>query len=250
MLQDFFRGILSLIYPAHCAVCRQPQGDKKDILCGPCQKALKPASVNAPLLDHIDYRLSALAYAPPLDHLIHQFKYDGQTQMRHIFLELMKPSLKFHQQHLSTVDLIIPIPLHPVRLRERGYNQAQLLAEIIAQKQNIPLASFALKRLHHRPSQTHLSLKERWTNQEGNFKMNDIVETRFYQNNIDEESALIPFKLKPPFLKKHINKTALQGQHILLVDDIVTSGATASHAAFAIKACKARYITLITLAQT
>ncbi|MCB9772662.1 MAG: ComF family protein [Candidatus Omnitrophica bacterium] len=118
--------------------------------------------------------------------------------------------------NFENCDLIVPIPLFPTRQRERGYNQSQLLAEIIADELNIPLESKNLLRIRHTPNQARLSQKERWTNIEAAFKM------------------------------KHPN--TFRHKNILLVDDLYTTGATVSQAARILKTGGANQVYVLTTA--
>ncbi len=106
--------------------------------------------------------------------------------------------------------------LHSAKYRERGYNQAYLLANSIAQGFNLPLHNY-LERTRLTESQTRLSIKDRWTNQEGTFTM--------------AQSA-------------HV-----QSKRILIVDDLTTSGATAQTAARLLKQAGAANVYLLTLAK-
>jgi ComF family protein len=92
------------------------------------------------------------------------------------------------------VDLLIPLPLFPAKERKRGYNQANLLCEGIAEIMNKPVAKQAVTRTTYTESQTKKSRVERWQNMEGRFLLTD--------------------------------ETIIKGKHILLVDDVVTTGAT------------------------
>lgn len=117
---------------------------------------------------------------------------------------------------ISQFNIITPIPLHAARFRERGYNQSELLAKIIAQKYQIPLIPNLLKRCYNTPSQTLLSQKDRWTNISDAFRINDSRDIR--------------------------------DQNILIIDDLLTTGATASEAALVLKKHGAPKVGILTLA--
>jgi len=148
--------------------------------------------------------------------LIHLLKYGNRTLLRHFFMKKMLSFFNSYRVNLDPADLIIPIPLHPARFRERGFNQAQILACLIAQKFNKPLATKHLLRKRHTRHQAVLTKKERWTNIEGAFTI------------------------------KH--SSSLKGKHILLVDDLLTTGATASEAAKMLKSAGAAKVGLLALA--
>ncbi|MCK5083911.1 MAG: ComF family protein [Candidatus Omnitrophica bacterium] len=113
---------------------------------------------------------------------------------------------------------IVPIPLFSSRLRERGYNQSQLLAEEIGHKYKINLSLNNLARIRETEHQTLLSRKERWTNICGAFRIKHPV--RF------------------------------SGKNILIIDDLLTTGATASEAAHMLKNAGAKTVGILTLAIT
>ena len=221
MLQELLTGIQSLIFPANCAICRRGLSSSTLIICPSCNNRLKllmltpfhpPVSQGA-----LDGMYSLYRYAPPLIDLIHGFKYQGATRLGKIFIMAMAHSIDRTQYPFNNLDAIIPIPLHLSKHRERGFNQAELLAHGIAGFLHLPIYTNTLTRCVSLPSQTHLSQKERWTNQEGTFR-------------ITQPSLILTKK-------------------ILLVDDLTTSGATAQTAAFELKKQGAGCVYLLTLAK-
>ena len=155
-------------------------------------------------------------YEEPLSRLIYAFKYNGKTALRKTFVELMQEFITTYHVPLHDIDLIAPIPLHPVRLRERGYNQARLLSEGLSHCLALAHEPSLLIRTNPTPSQTTLSQKQRWTNTQGAFKMNPSI--------------------------------SVADKSILLVDDLLTTKATANAAAAALKEANAAYVGIITLA--
>jgi len=131
---------------------------------------------------------------------------------------LMVRFIDTYQLDIHQFDFIMPIPLFSTRLRERGYNQSQLLAEPIAQKYSIPLSLRHLTRVRNTEHQTFLKEKERWTNIQGAFRISNPAE--------------------------------VSGKNILIIDDLLTTGATASEAARTLKAAGAAVVGVFTLAIT
>ena len=125
-------------------------------------------------------------------HLVYEIKYKGNRelgwQMGIQLGESIKKAGRFN------VDLLIPLPLFPAREKKRGYNQSLLLCEGMARRLPLPILSKTIIRDHHTDSQTRKGRVERWQNMEGKFRL------------IDPES--------------------IRGKHILLVDDVMTTGAT------------------------
>ena len=118
----------------------------------------------------------------------------------------------------SHIDLIIPVPLHPKRLRWRGFNQAVLLARQVSRVSNIPLDPFVLCRLRETPPQTQLGEDERRTNVRGAFMLHP-------EKQIDNKN-------------------------VLLVDDVYTSGATVNECSRTLTKGGAKQVYVLTFART
>lgn len=230
--------MLDLIYPPVCLLCKKrvfSASEKKVHLCRSCESHIhlnRPPfcrKCSRPLASaglqcrtcrkkelHFDYAWGACLYNDYMRRLIHLLKYGNRTLLRHFFLEKIFFFLDSYRVNLRPADLIIPIPLHPARFRERGFNQAQILARMIAEKIDKPLSSRYLIRERHTRHQAVLLKKERWTNIEGAFTI------------------------------KH--SPALKDKHILLVDDLFTTGATVSEAAKMLKSAGAAKVGVLALA--
>lgn len=144
-------------------------------------------------MPHIAYG----AYAGQLKQLILQLKYHGG---QHLALELGQQLGHWYQQHWPAPDLLVPVPLHPERQRERGYNQAEALARGLGQVLGSKL-QLAVQRVINTPALHSLGDKER------------------------QQVLAEAFALNPRSAKK------IQGQRILLIDDILTTGTTLKQAA-------------------
>jgi len=143
-----------------------------------------------------------------------QLKYYDDARIAHIFGTLLKEALL---SHIKTPHLLVPIPLSARRLRERGYNQATRIAtHAVAGLEHIVLAEHVLVREKHFSSQTKLHRKERLENLAGAFIVTD--------------------------------REALVGKDILLLDDVVTTGATMGDARRALLEGGARTVTMVALA--
>lgn len=119
---------------------------------------------------------------------------------------------------IEQFDFMVPIPLHPTRKRERGYNQSFLLASQLSRIFNINLNINLLIKTKNTKNQSLLSKKERWTNITGAFKIK--------------------------------NPNEVNNKSILLIDDLLTTGATSSEAAKALKSAGAKTVGVFTLAGT
>lgn len=125
--------------------------------------------------------------------LVHQLKYSGQTEVGRVLGRLYGSELKLSPL-FAGIDVIAPVPLHPDKLKKRGYNQCDFFAEGLSESLGVPADLNNVQRVIATGSQTRRSRFERWKNVEYVF------------------SAQQPLKL--------------EGKHILLVDDVVTTGST------------------------
>ena len=127
-----------------------------------------------------------------MQHLMHQLKYKGNKelglQLGRIMGEQIKKSGRFN------ADALIPLPLFPAKERKRGFNQAKILCDGMAETLNIPVWNDIVSRPQHTETQTKKGRVERWKNMEGKFVLT--------------------------------NADAIKGKHLILVDDVVTTGAT------------------------
>jgi ComF family protein len=128
-----------------------------------------------------------------IQHLIHQLKYNGDTKIGFYLGEIMGKTM-LESNRFSTVDALIPLPLYADKEHKRGYNQATMICNGISAVMNIPVLQGAVIRQYATETQTRKHRTERWDNVKDSFKV-----------------------------KK---ETELNGKHLLLVDDVVTTGAT------------------------
>ena len=125
--------------------------------------------------------------------LLHRLKYESDKEVGMFFGRLMGRAI-LNIPGVEPVDLIIPLPLHPRKEKSRGYNQAWLIAEGISEVTGIKASSNLMVRTSQTSTQTHKSRAERWQNTQGIFRVE--------------------------------KKENLEGRHILLVDDVITTGAS------------------------
>ena len=164
----------------------------------------------------VDACHAAVSYEYPWTALIAQYKFNGQAGWARNFATLMR-SAPWVEPALEQADLVLPMPLSRQRLAERGFNQALLLARALApQKTDAGL----LLRVRHTTAQTALDRKERLGNVKGAFALDPL------------RAALV------------------RGKRIVLVDDVMTSGASMFGAAQAVRQAGAAVITAIVLART
>ncbi|MGC2165202.1 MAG: ComF family protein [Gallionella sp.] len=184
----------------HCPVCALPTPSGQ--ICGHC--------LNEPPL--YTRTRAVFRYAFPLDKLIQGMKYGDQLPLAH---ELAK-RLALRVGNDIPPDCVIPMPLHPAKLRERGYNQSMLLAAAISRQLDVELLSNAAKRTRNTPAQSTLPWKDREKNVRDAFSCN----------------------------------TDLGGKHVALVDDVLTTGASMNALAKTIRKCGAAEISVWVVART
>jgi ComF family protein len=171
---------------AACPKCHRPCTRTAET-CGQCETPFSLSRVRALGL-----------YAPPFDKLVQAFKYSGKTKVGELLGRALA-ALVEQDEVLSAADAVCPVPLHPSRLRERGFNQSLLLAAAISMSNHIPLVE-CLTRIRNTPTQT------RKTKREDRLK------------NLERA-----FRIRPD--------ANLAGKRVLLVDDVMTTGATLDQAA-------------------
>ena len=222
-----FKSLVNLLFPRVCAACGNILLEGEDSVCTTCRFLLpKTGYENNP-----DNPLAQMFYGQmpfhavmaefffsktgKVQHLIHGLKYH-HCRENGIFLgqEIGKSLLK--APDYQGIDFIIPIPLHPKKEKLRGYNQSLVIAEGIHEIMNVPIAEKSLVRSVFTNTQTKKSREERYQN------VKDI------------------FELKKP--------EQLQGKHVLLVDDVLTTGATLMSAGKALLHAEGIKISVATVA--
>ena len=224
MLQAFLQGAFELIFPDNCLLCRQFLNSRHQRqLCTGCQAKLifnptpfsRPSSSETFVFDHA---WSVCLYNETAQKLLHAFKYNSKTSLSKTFIPLMIDFIDRHHIPLQKFDLISPVPLHPVRLRERGYNQSALLSLGLSRHYGTLHSESILIRQKVTPTQTELGAKQRWTNMEGAFRIK--------------------------------NPSDVAGKKIVLVDDLFTTGATLQSAADTLKKAGASEVGVLTFSIT
>lgn len=206
--------VLSVFFPQWCLGC----GREGEILCPSCQKALP--KIAPPLCprcglpqmsgilcpscllwaSEVDGIRSAFRFEGTVRQAIHQLKYRNLKALAAPLANLLSDFLAVNP---IPAEVLVPVPLHPKRLRERGYNQSALLAQELSKLIDLPVADNCLTRRRHTPAQARTaSVDERRSNVAGAFDCRD---------------------------------RRLEGKAVLLIDDVATSGATLDACAVALK---------------
>ena len=216
-------AIIDLLFPPHCVACHRPSAwlcsdclqaieaiqppvcqrcglslgdlqtaDSSESLCKRCQQA--------PL--QLDGLLAYAFHSGPLRKAIHQFKYEDLRSLAEPLGQLMAKGWTALAPQDLQPDVIVPVPLHPSRQRQRGYNQAALLAKEFGASLRCPVVDDVLVRIKATAPQVDLDAQERRVNVRNAFRCKD---------------------------------TSLSGKHVLLIDDVCTTGSTLESACAALQ---------------
>lgn len=216
-------ALVSLLYPASCASCGASIGDAAQLcdrcaqelpwlrapFCARCSQpfagALSDSFVCANCDDrvlHFESAISAYRSRGVVRRVLHDFKYNGHRHLRHLLGRWLVETLDDPRLAGRRFDCIVPVPLHPRRKRERGFNQAELLAAALARASSVPVRC-ALKRIRYTTTQTQFDRDERQENLAGAFRLR--------------------------------RGEAVRDLRIMLVDDVLTTGSTLSECAWVLK---------------
>ena len=235
------RELALFIYPPACAGCGQPLlSDRSEPFCPDCLRTLEfisepycpvcgvPYAKEIPNphlcgdclsgIHYFDRARSTGSYRGALRDVLHRFKYGGRTSLaRPLAHMLIAPGI--HLARLHRIDHIIPVPLHPKRLRQRGFNQASLLARRLGSTLKISVDYASLQRSRWTEPQTGLTRRQRAANVKGAFSLK--------------------------------SDTKVKGKGILVVDDVLTTGETVNQCVRVLKKDGgAREVAVLTVART
>lgn len=230
-------ALLSLFFPPHCAACEADTATGVH-LCEAC--ADKARRIEPPMCErcsepfagaifetftcancaerklHFDCAVAPYLSRGVVREFIHRFKYDRERYLRQPLAAWLAEALKDERLTRRAFDLIVPVPLHSTRQRERGFNQAAELAILLSRHCGVPTAH-ALKRTRYTTTQTRLAREERMEN------------------------------LRGAFCVRHT--ATVQSRHLLLVDDVFTTGSTVDECARVLRQAGAASVRVATVAR-
>lgn len=228
--------VLDFIYPQRCPVCQTALSSGRELMCQNCMfkfrekkrllgpycpscKRQLPSLSDGCECEESDPTLEAVfslgVYDEEMEALIENFKYRRKRRLGAFLSELLSESL-LDSVKLPRADFIVAVPLHKRKLRERGFNQSKIIASQLSEKLGIPVLPDSVIRKRNTRTQTGLSREERRKNVKDAFKLTGKVD--------------------------------LEGRRLLLVDDVLTTGATMSECARTLKNAGAKKIWGVTLA--
>lgn len=197
--------IINLFYPRLCAACGNLLMSKEEDVCLSCRyllpKTMYEKNADNPLAlmfyGQIDFHAVTAEFffskTGKVQHLLHQLKYEGNKEAGFFLGQQIGESIK-EAELFQGIDYLVPIPLHPKKEHIRGYNQSHVIAQGVENVTGIPIMNGSLYRKVFTSTQTKKSREERWDN------VRDIFGIKDYER--------------------------LKGRHVLLIDDVLTTGAT------------------------
>ena len=203
--RDWLQNILNLFYPRVCAACGEPLLKDEETVCLKCRYLLPKTGYEQnpenPLAQIFYGRVKLQAVTAcfffaktgKVQHLIHELKYKGNKEAGFFLGQQLGETIK-DAPLFQGIDYLIPVPLHAKREKQRGFNQSLIICQGVHEVTGIPIGDKYMVRKIYTETQTHKSAEERFKN------VKDIFEVRY----ADE----------------------LEGKHILLIDDVLTTGAT------------------------
>jgi ComF family protein len=200
-----FTDLFNLLFPNLCLVCGNNLLKSEQQICFSCLHALPETNFHLQTDNPIEkrfwgkvpiYRATALFFfqkGSPFQSLLHALKYRGNKEIGEVLGKYAGVAL-LDSSDFCTIDVIIPVPLHPQKYRKRGYNQSELIAQGLSAAMNKPVDTTSLIRVRENTTQTKKNVFERYENTEGIFELK--------------------------------NKNTVMGLHVLIVDDVLTTGST------------------------
>lgn len=219
-IPSFIDDFISLLYPRVCAACGNSLFKNEEVICTFCLYHLPKTNyhlMDDSPLDKVFWGRAQLAQTAALytfqkkgkvQHLIHQLKYKGRMDVGVYMGKILGADL-VKTEAFQDITKVVPVPLHPAKQRKRGYNQSEQIAIGLAKAMNIEMDATSFVRTFNTETQTRKSRFARWENVKEIFKVTAPKE--------------------------------LANRHILLVDDVITTGATlesAAHILLAIEGVK------------
>ncbi|MDX2189908.1 MAG: ComF family protein [Bacteroidota bacterium] len=216
-----------LVFPDCCSGCEEPLVSGEELICTKCRTML-PISTSIYERENSLWRkfrnradfyqvFALLKYTKSgiVQHLMQSFKYKKEKEIGELLGKIMAEELS--KTSFIKPDVIVPVPIHPKKLKIRGYNQAAVFGESLSKSLEIGFEEKGLNKITFSKSQTIFKRKERWNNTEGIFELS--------------------------------NGNLFENKHIAIADDIITTGATVESLALEIQKANPKSISVLAIAE-
>lgn len=227
-LSQIFRDFIDLLFPRCCESCDHPLQGNEKLICTPCRMALPRVGIGGLHSETMRFKFVNLPQIASthsfllftkrskVQKLLHALKYKGNQELGVLLGQMFGQELKL-SGHVPQADIVLSVPLHSQKRKQRGYNQSDLLAQGFSNATGIPWSGTLLERSKYTATQTGKTKLERRENVNGVFKVR--------QGTLPES--------------------------VILIDDVLTTGATLEECARTLLAagCKQFHILTIALAQ-
>ncbi|MCX6301135.1 MAG: ComF family protein [Bacteroidia bacterium] len=204
-LYDLWDDFISLLFPRLCYACGNHLSRNENLICTECYILIPRTGYHLEPDNPVEKlfwgrcrieKAAAFSFynkGSRIRNLIHNLKYKGIRDVGYELGRIYGETLK-NSDFTDDIDIIIPVPLHPSKKRIRGFNQSDIISQGLSEATGLPIDKLLLSRITVSSTQTKKSRYERWTNVEGIFSVADVAN--------------------------------LRGKHVLLVDDVITTGST------------------------
>jgi ComF family protein len=226
-LYDLWDDLISLLFPRICYGCGNHLLRNENLICTDCYISIPRTNYHQTKDNPVAQlfwgrciieKAAAFSFytkGSRIRKLVHNLKYNGVREIGYEMGRIYATSLR-SSGFFEDIDLIVPVPLHPSKLRRRGFNQSEYISSGIAEVARLPVELKSLRRTSVSDTQTRRSRYERWINVEGIFAVAD--------------------------------SDAFRGKHILLVDDVITTGSTIESCASELLKIEDVKVSVVTLA--
>jgi ComF family protein len=226
-MKKLFTCLLDLLYPNLCVICNESLVRGEEMICFHCLHQMPKTNYHLEKDNAVEKRFwgkvpvyRATSYfhfykGSPFRQLLHELKYRGNKEIGRVMGRFAGIDL-LDTDDFASIDVIVPVPLHPKKQLKRGYNQSEWIARGLSEALNKPVDTTHLIRIKENATQTKKSVFERYQNTQGIFALNDV--------------------------------TVFEKKHILLVDDVLTTGSTLEACALALMESSFVKISVFTLA--
>lgn len=227
IVKTWFFSFVHLFFPRQCAVCGAILQEGEEGICMKCNMDMPRTNYHLRKDNPVErmfwgkipleHATSCFFYHKGSDfrRILHQLKYGGRKDLGEVMGRFMAAELSA-TGFFSDVDVIVPVPLHPRKQKMRGYNQSECIACGVSAVTGIPVDTASVARMRHTETQTRKSSYERWENVDGIFCLR--------------------------------RADAFARKHVLIIDDVLTTGATTTACADALKEVEGVRISVLTLA--